>query len=178
MFPADHWRWVWIPWKILARHMLWLWRLRHGKIQIFLMQLLKRNLSGVFGRQVCCPARPKTMHLLCSHCSWDQQCWMSCSTIWKSCFVFYLSVNTLLCALCELTIEMRFYDIIEYLYRSVLVGISQTSYFSFFLNKSTFWAKFFSTWKRVNCGKISQNFSKFSKIYHIFPNFLHKYNLW
>ena len=27
-----------------------------------------------------------------------------------------------------------------------------------------FWAQFFSTWNRVNCGKISQNFSKFPKI--------------
>ena len=40
----------------------------------------------------------------------------------------------------------------------------QTSYLSFFLHKCTFWAQFFSTWKRVNCGKISQNFSKFPKI--------------
>ena len=125
--------------------------------------MLKQNLSGVFGRKVCCSARPKTMHLLCSHCSWDQQCWMSWSMIWKSCVVFYQSANTLLCALCELTIEMRFYDIMEYLYRSVLGGISQTSYLSFFLHKSTFWAQFFSTWKRINCGKISQNFLKFLK---------------
>ena len=33
----------------------------------------------------------------------------------------------------------------------------QTSYLSFFLHKCTFWAQFFSTWKRVNCSKISQN---------------------
>ena len=45
----------------------------------------------------------------------------------------------------------------------------QTSYLSFFLHKCTFWAQFFSTWKRVNCGKISQNFSKFPKISPKFP---------
>ena len=33
--------------------------------------------------------------------------------------------------------------------------------FVIFLHKCTFWAQFFSTWKRVNCGKISQNFSKY-----------------
>ena len=36
-----------------------------------------------------------------------------------------------------------------------------------FLHKCTFWAKFFSTWKRVNCGKISQ---KFQKILTISPH--------
>ena len=30
--------------------------------------------------------------------------------------------------------------------------------FVIFLHKCTFWAQFFSTWKRVNCGKMSQNF--------------------
>ena len=49
-------------------------------------------------------------------------------------------------------------------------GIDQTSYLSFSLHKCTFWAQFFSTWKRVNCGKISQNFPKISEN---FPKFLH-----
>ena len=58
---------------------------------------------------------------------------------------------------------------------------AQTSYLSFFLHKCTFWAQFFSTWKRVNCGKISQNFSKFPKISQNFSTwqfFLHEYNSW
>ena len=47
----------------------------------------------------------------------------------------------------------------------------QTSCLSFFLHKCTFRAQFFSKWKRVNCGKISQNF-------FTWQFFLHKYNLW
>ena len=50
----------------------------------------------------------------------------------------------------------------------------------FFSPQTYFWAQFFSTWKRVNCGKISEKFSKFSiifqnfsKISQIFPKFLH-----
>jgi len=46
--------------------------------------------------------------------------------IWKFCVVFYQSVNTLLCALYELTFEMRFYDVMKYLSRSVLGGISKS----------------------------------------------------
>ena len=42
--------------------------------------------------------------------------------------------------------------------------ISSDLIFVIFLHKCTFLAQFFSTWKRVNCGKISQNFSKFPKI--------------
>ena len=45
----------------------------------------------------------------------------------------------------------------------------QTSYLSFFLPKCTFWAQFFSTWKRVNCGKISPNSPKFPQISPKFP---------
>ena len=51
----------------------------------------------------------------------------------------------------------------------------------FFLHKCTFWAHFFATWKRVNCGKISQNFTKFLKIsqnFFTWQFFLHKYNFW
>ena len=54
------------------------------------------------------------------------------------------------------------------------------------LHKCTFWAQFFSTWKRVNCGKISQNFSKFPKISphdnffstNIICDICDKYELW
>ena len=51
--------------------------------------------------------------------------------------------------------------------------------FVIFLHKCTFWAQFFSTWKRVNCGKISQNFS----IWQFFStnmicDICDKYELW
>ena len=68
------------------------------------------------------------------------------------------------------------------------VPSTQTSYLSFLLHICTFWAQFFSTWKRVNCGKTSQNFPKFLKISQISPKFpkisphdnffSHQYNLW
>ena len=61
------------------------------------------------------------------------------------------------------------------------IGMGWWAYLSFFLHKCTFWAQFFSTWKRVNCGKISQNFPKFLKISQNFSTWqfvLHKYNLW
>ena len=48
------------------------------------------------------------------------------------------------------------------------MATTQTSYLSFFLHKCTFWAQFFSTFKHINCGKISQPFPKISQ--H-FPNF-------
>ena len=62
-----------------------------------------------------------------------------------------------------------------------LIAEKQTSYFSFFLHKCTFWAQFFSTWMRVNCGQISQKFPKISQNFPKFLHttiFLHKYNLW
>ena len=46
-----------------------------------------------------------------------------------------------------------------------LKEVSVRPIFVFFTPQMYFWAQFFSTWKRVNCGKISQNFSKLPKIF-------------
>ena len=42
--------------------------------------------------------------------------------------------------------------------------LALTWFLPIFLHKCTFRAQFFSTWKRVNCGKISQIFPQFLKI--------------
>ena len=38
-------------------------------------------------------------------------------------------------------------------------NVTSRSHICHFFHKCTFWAQFFSTWKLVNCVKISQNFS-------------------
>ena len=55
--------------------------------------------------------------------------------------------------------------------RGLRLQIMHTSYLLFFLHKCIFWAQFFSKWRRVTCGKISQNFPKFLKN---FPKCLQK----
>ena len=66
--------------------------------------------------------------------------------------------------------------------RSTIIGELalhiQTTYLSFFIPKCTFWAQFFSTRKRVNCGKISKNFPKFLKTSQNFPIFLQNFSTW
>ena len=50
--------------------------------------------------------------------------------------------------------------------------------FVIFSPQMYFWAQFFSTLKRVNCGKNFPKFPNFSQNFSTWQFFLHKYNLW